>query len=547
MPKFETKKTGNFKITTDKHYFENSFDLPNPNLLAYFGRVEEGNSEEYRTPFYKKAGAKEPTPLEEILDGWSHTLDTIKDEWPTLWEFENDLRKKVGPMSIMKPLNERLDDIGSYYESILLDSKPVSSEAKQLLLKEWVPKIGGLRVRGLDKTIDQMKKSTSSGSPFWSKRRLVTDRTLPAEIDFTNMTQTCGNSEYNCVATLGWRGQEGGPSFDDVKQRVIWMFPYALNMRELQVYQPLIVGCQKHQLVPAWVGMDAVDAEITQLFDTKGADDLIICTDFTKFDQHFNHDMQECARDLYQHLLAKDSESKKWLSNVFPVKYRIPLVVSKDKIVFGDHGMASGSGGTNADETIVHRTLQHEAAYNAGAVLNPHSQCLGDDGILSYPGITVDDVVQTYSSHGQVMNADKQYASTTTCIYLRRWHHKDYRINGICAGVYSTYRALGRLAEQERFYDPDKWSKEMVTLRYLSILENVKYHPLREQFVDYCMKGDKYRLGLDIPGFLEHINKYAKEANDLIPDFLGYTKSNSKDAETPPSKWWVVEYLMTKA
>lgn len=32
-------------------------------------------------------------------------------------------------------------------------------------------------------------------------------------------------------------------------------------------------------------------------------------------------------------------------------------------------------------------------------------------------------------------------------------------------GVYSTFRALGRLLGQERYYDPRKWGPELVTLR----------------------------------------------------------------------------------
>lgn len=174
--------------------------------------------------------------------------------------------------------------------------------------------------------------------------------------------------------------------------------------------------------------------------------------------------------------------------------------------------------------------------------------CLGDDGILSFPGITAKDVMQVYQLHGQDMNLSKQEESTQFCTYLRRWHHDKYRMNNVCVGVYSTYRALGRLCEQERFYDPEVWGPKMVALRQLSILENCKYHPLREQFVEFCMKGDKYKLGIDIPGFLDKIEHFAQEAIDLMPDFLGYTKSLEKsDKAYGINSWWVVNYLRSKA
>lgn len=293
------------------------------------------------------------------------------------------------------------------------------------------------------------------------------------------------------------------------------MFPFAVNIRELQMYQPLIECFQSFNLVPAWVSMESVDISVTKLFDSKGKDDVVVCTDFSKFDQHFNPMLQEAARSVLHQLCAKDAETMKWFDEVFPVKYEIPLAYKFGKLRTGKHGMGSGSGGTNADETLAHTALQFEAALRAGQTLNPNSQCLGDDGILSYPGITAEDVMRSYTEHGLEMNASKQYVSKQDCVYLRRWHHKEYRVNGVCAGVYSTARALGRLCMQERFYDADEWSAKMVALRELSIIENCKYHPLKEEFADYCMERDKFRLGIDIPGFLDNIDRYAKEAIDL--------------------------------
>nr|UAW00779.1 MAG: RNA-dependent RNA polymerase [Porcine picobirnavirus] len=544
--------------------FGEYFNLPNPGLRSYFDIVRKGQPDEYRTTFAKGSS------LEEVLRDWSPYLEAISEEWPSLVDFENDLKAKVGPMSIMKPLSERMEDIDHYYDDILLPSTPVSEVALKAVIAEFRA-IKGLRVRSQPSTVDKMKKSTNSGSPYFTKRKLVVDKTIPCAVKIYNKNNgmqnypdvfqsltadfptygaitrrvLTGSNIWRAAAVLGWRGQEGGPTDDDVKQRVVWMFPFAVNVRELQVYQPLIESCQKFNLVPAWVSMDSVDQRITAMFDTKGKDDVVICTDFSKFDQHFNPDMSFAAHYILQKLLCGDVNSEDWLTSVFPIKYCIPLAYDYGKIRKGIHGMGSGSGGTNADETLVHRALQYEAAISQHAMLNPNSQCLGDDGVLTYPGITVEDVVRSYSAHGQEMNTSKQYVSKHDCVYLRRWHHTNYRVNNVCVGVYSTYRALGRLMEQERYYDPEIWSKEMVALRQLSIIENVKWHPLREQFAEFCMKRDKYRLGLDIPGFLDKIDSYAQRATDLMPDFLGYTKSMTKDQEGL-SSWWIVNYLKSK-
>lgn len=513
------------------------FTLPNPALQAYFGHVRKGQPNIYRTSWFKDV------PLDDILAQWCKELEPLRDEWPTLFDYEMDQAKKVGPLSVMKPLKERLPDIDHYYDDILKSSTPVNPRAIKAVMSEWSA-VPPLRIRGQKKTVECMKKSTNSGSPFFTRRRNVVDETVPFEIVLNDpfVVQILPQDSWLSCAVLGWRGQEGGPDPSDVKQRVVWMFPFSINVAELQLYQVLIEAAQRSNLIPAWVSMDEVDMTITKLFDTKGKNDLIVCTDFSKFDQHFNKQLQTASAAIIHHIFRNCPHIENWLHDVYPIKYMIPIMIDTDKIRTGEHGMASGSGGTNADETLAHRALQYEVAISQNARLNPNSQCLGDDGILSYPGITVKDVVNSYISHGLDMNPDKQYASTDDCIYLRRWHHKNYRADGVCVGVYPTCRALGRLAEQERFYDPDIWSREMVALRQLSILENIKFHPLREKFVAFCIKGDRYRLGLDIPGFFEKLERIVDKATEVIPDFLGYTRSEMS-SEIGINDWWIVKYL----
>lgn len=554
MPKNEklikslTKLLKNTEAQIRSDMFAKSFQENNPGLRSYFERVLEGNGVDYRTPFGRVNG--KDVPVDEIIEDWSHTLVSIQDKYPSLYEFEEGLKAKVGPMSIMKPLAERLGDIASYYQGILSPGVAVSDESIREVIKEFTP-IRGTRPRSQWNTWKSMKKSTNSGSPYFTKRSSAVLSTIPCDVrmtwgedNLTEVEQIFHNDEYwNACAILGWRGQEGGPSEDDVKQRVVFMFPMAVNVLELSVYQPLIAGVQQHNLIPAYVSMDAVDLGITKLFDTKSSDDLVVCTDFSKFDQHFGEHLIDAAGYTISELVDFNYD---WLQVVYPIKYEIPLCLQPDIMIYGPHGMGSGSGGTNFDETLAHRCLQYEAALGNGRQLNIHSQCLGDDGILSYPGINIDDVVNSYTSHGLDMNIDKQYASTEDCTYLRRWHSQKYRVNGVCVGVYSTYRALNRLARQERFYDADKWNKELVTLRYLSIIENCKFHPLFKEFVEFCMKRDKYRLGLDIPGFFTNLDKLVSESMDQLPDFLGYVQS-SQLVQKGISQWEVVKYLKSLA
>lgn len=135
-------------------------------------------------------------------------------------------------------------------------------------------------------------------------------------------------------------------------------------------YQPAVEAVQATKLIPAYVSNEYVDYCITQLFATKRAEDVVVCTDFTAFDQHFNVDMQNAAKQVISGLIEQSRLSRIWLEKIYPVKYELPLIISKDQILHGKHGMGSGSGGTNFDESLAHKALQFEVALEQGQRLN---------------------------------------------------------------------------------------------------------------------------------------------------------------------------------
>lgn len=519
------------------------FKLPNPGLRAYFQHTVQGNSDDYRPPFWK--GKSRSTVLAE----WQKVVDElgVKEKYPTLYDYEMEMKDKVGAMSIQLPLSERIESIEAYYtRSDASKSVPIPQEAIDATIS-YFGKAKGIRLRSKKRTAENMRLSTNSGNPWFTRRRRVIEECLRSTIIVEDgvVIGIIDGKRYILAAILGWRGQEGGINIEDVKQRVIWMMSVLLNLYELQFYQPAVEAMQKNNLIPAYVSMEAVDQAITKLFDTKGADDDVIGTDFTKFDQSFNQWLQDAAKQIEAALMSPSSDATWWLENIYPAKFNIPLICSEDLMFTGTHGMGSGSGGTNFDECMAHKALQFDACQQAGTQLNPYSMAYGDDGILTAPGLSVDHVIQAYTSHGLEMNPEKQYVSKHDCIFLRRWHSDNYRVDGIMVGVYSTFRALGRLLAQERFYDPEEWGPEQVTLRAWSILENCNHSPYFEEFVQFCMKGDKYRLGLDLPGFLDNIERVAKKSSDALPDFLGYTKTlQSNDGKSLGIKnWRIYKYL----
>lgn len=518
-------------------------------FMSYVGNTEKGSTVDIRTPFYKGESKSYPQ-RDEILKKWIPQLRVLKDKLPGLYEYEMAMAEKVGPMSLQAPLNDRWDAIHEYWKAIHSPQEPISEEALHAVVDEC-SSIKGVRIRDVLRTLENMDLSKAAGAPFLGKKRDVEDMTIPYTIERWKgeHLQRLRRGIWLVAALLGWRGQEGGPEPEDVKQRVIWMFPFALSIEELRFYQPLIQACQRINFNPAWVSNDAVDMRMTQLMKTKGRRDKIICTDFTKFDQHFNPTMAKGVKDIYWQLISKgDTQTIEWLTDIYDIKFNLPLLAGTT-LITGEHGMASGSGGTNCDETFGHRALQYEAAIGADQRLNKNSMCSGDDGCLTYPGVSKEQVTDSYTKHGLEMNLDKQDESEREATYLRRWYDIEYTIDGINRGVYATTRAIGRLCAQEREYDPNVWGPKMVTLRYLSIIENCKYHPLFEEFIEFCISGDKYRLGVDIPGFYDNLSHIVTESMAMIPNFMSYTQqfhlqSQSKiEAMRGIESWAVVRYI----
>lgn len=300
------------------------FKLPNPGLRAYFQRTEKGSQDDIRPPFWKGKSR------EEVLEQWQVVLDSlgVKEKYPSLYDYEVEMKGKVGPMSIQKPLDARLDDIEAYFTGVEGDHEPIPQEAIDATI-DFFGSAKGLRLRTRARTAQNMRLSTNAGNPWFAKRKRFVEEAIRSHIfvDQSGKWKTnIDGHEYDLAAVLGWRGQEGGIHDDDVKQRVIWMMSMALNIHELQLYQPAIEAVQKRKLIPAYVSMDEVDQAVTSLFDTKGPEDSVICTDFSKFDQHFNGVMQSAAREILEGLVTPNADSDEWFRTIFPAKFHIPII-----------------------------------------------------------------------------------------------------------------------------------------------------------------------------------------------------------------------------
>lgn len=173
------------------------YKLPNPGLRAYFKHTVDGNSEDYRPPFWKGKSR------ELVLEMWEKELDStgVKIKFPSLYEYEMEMKSKVGPMSIQAPLTERVDSIEDYYKGVSVQSEPISQAALDKTVEWFSPALKGLRLRSKSKTIENMRLNTNSGCPYFTKRKLVKDKILNSRISGNKVITPDG--EFELAATLG--------------------------------------------------------------------------------------------------------------------------------------------------------------------------------------------------------------------------------------------------------------------------------------------------------------------------------------------------------
>lgn len=495
--------------------------------------LREGKEPTPRSPLFKDEG--ESTVVDNYLKILSRTAGITSD----FYDYEVSRLPKVGPQGGYPPFDDRKRSFEDYYTlpgRINYTDDEINDLATRVRdhlfrgkkdLRPWsYDRV--IRKGQLGGTLD-----TNSGCPSYGKR---SDTTIQARA----IRDASSGKWKDYPAILGSRGQRKADRF-------IFMFPFSTNLIE-QTFVNTVLDAIRSNSVPsfsAWEGFDKVSLTITEqgVSSTKTK----CSTDYSKMDKHFGPD----HFDFVYRVLAPvfQPSVREQLRESLTHCSEIPVLVSTDKLYTGTHGMPSGSGWTNLAESIVSLAIMFtvEDHYNEEAI----KQVLGDDGIMLWSTKINDfpDVFAEYSlKFGLVSSPDKQRVDMKTFTYLQRFF--DVRIktqlNGksVVAGSYPGILALNSAMNPERFHDPVKWSSSMESLRWIMILENVNQSPVFHNLIDYFIKGDKFKLGLVIPGFLKRGISQSYQTAKTLKDFVPtYTKSS---VEKGIRDFSVVKYLRSK-
>lgn len=438
-------------------------------------RIRKGTNVVLISPVGERAG---PTELfEEWERIYTRGLEKLNED---LREIEDKQKSKFGPRSIAVPWKD--------IKETLLDSyKPININTNNL--RESIKGVYKLRPTSIAKSAQYTKNFTQAGAPTLEKKGLVRDETVR---DFDRLF------EEDLPMICATRTQE------QRKTRIVNIYPFVDIINENRFFVPLFSELKKLQCFAAFNGPDSVDQAVTEMLLRARDDSTLICLsgDISNFDNNVKAQLQSSAFDVIRGYFQKSYSSQ--LDEIASRFLSKPLVTPDDTIIYGDHGIPSGSNFTGVVGTLVNWLVIN--------LPNWLIQVMGDDfiALVNSP----DELKSKFTTVGLELNLDKSFVKPSCFVYLQRLHHLDYMVDGEAKGIYPTWRALNRLIYLERFTnfeDFDLNGRDYFAIRSLSILENCKHHPLFEELVKFWMSYDKYKLPSN-----SSINAYVKMQESKI-------------------------------
>lgn len=457
-----------YEIRKDLVDFDVSYDAFNK-LSRLLDKTESGSDVVLLSPIGK---AKDP---ETILQGWDSIFNANRDKLNSvLLDLEENNRSKYGPRSIAVPWSERRQGVINSF------SRDTGKEVESNL-----PSVGRLRPISLENAAKYIKRQTNAGLPTMNTKGVVLSDTL---------------NNFNSLIKEDIPSVPFTRTQENKKTRTVWGYPLAVVLDEMRFYRPILEYQRNIPWRAALKNANDIDYAITNLINHARSQDLfLVSIDFGNYDNTVKRKLQDYAFKMYfPSLFQKQYHPEIALHGE---RFNTIGLVTPDKVYSGPHGIPSGSAYTNEVGSVVQHGISQ--SYEEELLF---SQVQGDDG--AYAVSDPDAFKNHFRSYGLDVNDEKSYVSDEFILYLQNLYHKDYEKDGLIRGIYPTYRALLRIVYQERFNDfskDDISGKDYYAIRTLSILENVKAHPLFKELVKYVVELDKFNLDFSDQGLLSYI------------------------------------------
>jgi len=463
----------------------------------------------------------DPDDLRQAIAGelWDATGMEDQPEWRQqsalmMW-------RKLGSSSATYKYNQRRADGGAsleekfevYYKPRRLNIRQdVLDEAAEEVAKLWPRAKHRIKPIDLEDSVDLRKDDTNFGYPRCTSDSVVNAYYYYCEANsLHNRGYPLANvMDYPCIGTSR-TAAKGYHELAD--RRALSMYCAALVYLENQVRKPLF---DEHRCLPefvAWRGQDAVDLDMTRMFDASVDQDWL-SADFTGFDGSVPLDVltrvvrimgEWFAPGYVQDLIRFCGEAFMRTGIYLPKTPRCP-----SGYYHGDErtgGIPSGSGWTNLVGSYANLMVFHYAAKRDGGSI-VRARVNGDDGVFGFRGISsiarLSEIL--FDELGMVIKMDpaKNLISKDHVKFLQMDHHRDHRKKGIHVGERSPFRALIKMTGHERRLakkrvglredSPVKWKGPWNSYRWLQQMDPCSNCPdsVFDGFVELHRKNDRY-------------------------------------------------------
>lgn len=496
-----------------------------------FETLANGKPAQKRTPFHKDKSES------QVFSEWFKTLDKYEQvpEYKALVEYDKSRMSKVGPQGGFVPFDERKSVFEEYYtlpdQSDFAIDLDICAEITRELFGNQRDKRPISFENVLKRDIREDKLDTNSGCPDFGKK---SNPVIQA-----NAIKDAKSGKWKIYPAIVFgRSQRG-------KQRDVLGMAFSAVLVEKSFMYPLldIVRSRGIPFFSAWEGFRQVELgfeEVDFFYDS----DILVQQDYTSMDKTINKTHSKiffliCA-PIFQ------AKYRPQLQEILDHMFSVPFMISLDKVYTGIHGMPSGSAFTNFFESIISYYVWKLNDKRSNIANFRAAQGLGDDMAFSLKlkqnpldllslsngiGIDLDELISqigqdlsdSSASIGLIVQPFKNLIDPYTTVYLQRFF--DLRMSndeGIVLGMYPSILAINTAMNPERMHDPRKWSGNMEILRWIMILENCKNLPYFIDLVRFFIEGDKYKMGLVLPGFfakLPQLYEESKAIKGFVPSY----------------------------
>jgi hypothetical protein len=428
-----------------------------------------------------------------------------------LIQAEYDQAEKVGPLSIMLPFEERLNDIERYYSRTGF----IDNATLNVAVERVYERFRNIRIKALstEKAFLGMPKNTNLGYPIFSRDKKylpeILDRSLNLE---RNIDDGEFYSEEVDPAQLFWRGQSQGLG-KPPKQRGVWGQGHAVIIQELRLQTAALPWLRRMPEFAALHSQNVVDRVITRMMDESQATNVpMLSVDFSGYDTTLPPELFTACYSLMHRLFQDDTNLVNFCADAIN---NVPLITPIG-VLKGWHTMPSGSANTNWWDSCMQLLWWEYVAIKIGNEISAIT-VQGDDGLVLFRRpFQIEHIEEEARSAGLVLSSDKGGISTDVVYYLQNVHMDAYRNRGVVVGVRPLSRALTGELSFETPRGPE-WTAADTTLRWLQQVESCKRNPRMEVAARILFDSDKllqnYRLEtiIHMAGGMEAIEAALRE------------------------------------